>query len=191
MGERLFVSVDLDGLRSAVATAQEPFRDRAGLNPVDPDGAHVTVKFLGDTDPDRVDEVAAALDAAVGDAGVAPFEATFGGYGVFPSLDYISVIWLGVREGGEALTRLHEAVEERTTALGFDPGDHEFTPHVTLARMEHAGAKEHVGRTVREEDPDVGRLRVEELRLTESVLADDGPAYETVERFPLPDDPGA
>jgi 2'-5' RNA ligase len=90
-----------------------------------------------------------------------------------------------VREGGEPLTRLHEAVEERTVALGFDPEDHDFTPHVTLARMDHAGGKELVQRLVRERDPDAGRLRVEALRLTESTLTDDGPEYSTVESVPL------
>jgi len=104
---------------------------------------------------------------------------------VFPRLDYISVVWLAVREGSEDLTRLHEAIEERTVGMGFDPEDHEFTPHVTLARMDHAGGKELVQDVVESEDPDVGQLRVEEVRLTESTLTEDGPEYETVESVPL------
>ncbi|WP_459191229.1 RNA 2',3'-cyclic phosphodiesterase [Halosimplex sp. J119] len=185
MGKRLFVSVDLDGLADEIAAVQERFADASGLTVTDPEQAHVTVKFLGDTDPDRIDELRDELDAAVADAGVDPFEATFGGLGVFPSLDYISVVWVGTRTGGESLTRLHEAVEERTTAMGFDAEDHEFTPHVTVARMEHAGGKSLVQEVVRERDPDVGTLGVEELRLKESTLGPDGPTYETVDRFPL------
>jgi 2'-5' RNA ligase len=108
-----------------------------------------------------------------------------GDFGVFPSPDYISVVWAGVREGGPELTRLHEAVERETTALGFDPADHAFTPHVTLARMDDARGKEAVQRVVREADPTVGGYDVTEVRLTESRLTDDGPVYETVARFPL------
>ncbi|WP_135365324.1 RNA 2',3'-cyclic phosphodiesterase [Halosimplex halophilum] len=185
MGKRLFVSVDLDGLADEVAAVQERLEGASGLNFTEPEQAHVTLKFLGDTDADRVDDLADELAAAVDDAGVDPFEAEFGGLGVFPSLDYISVVWVGTRSGGEALTGLHEAVEERTTAMGFDAEDHEFTPHVTIARMEHAGGKERVQETVREDDPDVGTLAVEEIRLKESVLGPDGPTYDTVERFPL------
>ncbi|WP_255151816.1 RNA 2',3'-cyclic phosphodiesterase [Halorarius halobius] len=181
---RAFVSVDLDGLADEIARVQEPFR-APGLNPVDPAQAHVTLKFLGDVDDDRLDAVCEALERAVEDAEVTPFTAAFGGYGVFPSLDYISVVWLGVREGGEQVTRLHEAIEARTTALGFDPEDHEFTPHVTLARMNDARSKDAVREAVTERDPDAGRLDVEEIRLTESVLTDDGPEYETYEAFPL------
>jgi 2'-5' RNA ligase len=182
---RLFVSVDLDGLAEAVDEAQAPFRDEPGLDPTDPEQVHVTLKFLGDTDPDELDDLRSALAAAVEDAAVDPFEAEFGGYGVFPSLDYISVIWLGVRRGSEELSALHEAIEARTTALGFDPEDHEFTPHTTIARMRDARRKEHVQAVVRERDPDVGDLRVEEVRLTESTLTPDGPEYETVTAISL------
>lgn len=185
MGDRLFVSVDLDGLADEIAAVQERFEGASGLNFVDPEGAHVTLKFLGDTDPARLDALGDELAAAVDDAGVAPFDCAFGGLGVFPSLDYISVVWVGTRSGGEELTRLHEAVEERTTAMGFDAEDHDFTPHVTIARMDHAGGKGLVRETVREDDPDAGRLAVEEIRLKESVLGPDGPTYDTVERFRL------
>ena len=99
---RLFVSVDLDRLADAVADAQAHLPETKSLRPVDPAGAHVTLKFLGDVDPDRLDALEAALGAAVADAGVVPVEMTIGGFGVFPSLDYISVVWAGVRAGGEA-----------------------------------------------------------------------------------------
>lgn len=185
MSKRLFVSIDLDGLGEAVADVQSLFEGASGLNFVDPEQAHVTLKFLGDTDPERVDEIGAELDAAVADAAVDPFHAAFGGLGVFPSLDYISVVWLGVEDGGAEMTALHEAIEPRMTSLGFDAEDHEFTPHVTLARMEHAGGKDLVQEAVRDRDPTAGTLDVEEIRLTESVLTADGPEYSTVETIPL------
>jgi 2'-5' RNA ligase len=182
---RLFVSVDLDGLAEDVRAVQQRFEGAGGLNFVDPGQAHVTLKFLGDTDGGRVDELTDELAAAVADSGVGPFTAEFGGLGVFPHLGYISVVWLGVREGSEQLTRLHEAIEDRTVAMGFEPEEHDFTPHVTLARMEHAGGKELVQDVVENRDPDAGRLDVEEVRLTESTLTDEGPEYSTVERVPL------
>ncbi|MFW6437332.1 MAG: RNA 2',3'-cyclic phosphodiesterase [Halococcoides sp.] len=185
MSKRLFVSVDLDGLGAEVAAIQERFEGASGLHVVDPAQAHVTVKFLGDTDPDRVPELREGLAAAVADSGVEPFCAEFGGLGAFPSTDYIRVVWLGVREGGEQLTRLHEAIEDRTTAMGFDPEEHDFTPHVTLARMNHAGGKDLVQKVLHEEDPTVGTLAVADVRLTESVLTDDGPEYTTLASFEL------
>jgi len=185
MGKRLFVSVDLDSLAEEVHAVQELFAGASGVRPVDPQQVHVTLKFLGDTDPDRIPALVEELRAAVADSGVGPFEAEIGGLGVFPSLEYISVVWLGVREGSAPMTALQAAIEERTVAMGFDPEDHEFTPHVTVARMDHAGGKERVQSVVQERDPDAGTATVEEIRLTESVLTDDGPEYSTLEAVGL------
>ena len=185
MGKRLFVSVDLDGLAAAVERVQEPLADLPGVDPVGPEGVHVTLKFLGETPDSRLSGVRDALEDAVGSADVGPFEATFEGYGVFPSLDYISVVWVGVEDGSAELRRLHEAIERETTALGFDPEEHDFAPHATVARVRDARSKAEVRDLVRESNPTLGRLRVGEVRLTESTLTDDGPAYETVESFAL------
>jgi len=183
---RLFVSVDLpDELAPAVESVQDDLRDASGLDFTDPEQAHLTLKFLGEVDPDRLDAIEDALRGAVEEAGVAPFEATVEGIGAFPSAEYIRVVWLGIERGTEEMTRLHEAIEPRTTALGFDPEEHDFTPHVTLARMNHAGGKELVQRVLRERDPEVGSMRVEEIRLKESDLGPEGPTYVTVERIPL------
>jgi 2'-5' RNA ligase len=182
---RLFVSADLDGLESEISTVQEYFAGASGVRLTQPENVHVTLKFLGDVDEERVSNLEDELEKAVDDAEVGPFDAEFGGLGAFPSEEYIRVLWVGVREGSIELTRLHEAIEERTVEMGFDPADHEFTPHATVARMDHAGGKEQVQRALRETDPTVGTREIEAVELTESVLQDEGPEYTTVERFEL------
>lgn len=183
---RLFLSVDLpDSLATAVADVQERLADAAGMTFVDPGQAHVTMKFLGEVDEDRVPAVEDAVETAIDDAGVEPFEATLEGIGVFPNLDYISVVWVGVESGSDELTRLAAAIERETTAIGFDPEDHEFTPHVTVARMKDARGKRHVQKVVRGDPPTLGSFRVEQVRLKESTLSSDGSTYETVTRFGL------
>ncbi len=183
---RLFVSVDLPaGLTDAFAEVQKPFTNRAGIRPVEPSQAHVTVKFLGDVEEPAVDDVIEAVEQGVDTAGVGSFQASIGGIGVFPSFDYISVIWIGVRDGATELTDLHEAIEAATVAVGVEPESHEFTPHVTLARMEHAEDKEHIQQLVSERDPTVGEMRVDDVRVKESTLGPDGPEYETIHRVSL------
>jgi 2'-5' RNA ligase len=182
---RAFVSVDCDPLVDGIRKAQEPFRDLDGIRTVEPSDAHVTLKFLGEVDEGRVPAVEEALEAAVADSGVDPFDLHLGGYGAFPSTDYISVVWVGARGGGEALTDLQATVESRLVDLGFDPEDHEFTPHVTVARMDDAREKRRVQRAIAERDPDVGTMRVERVTLTESTLTDQGPEYDAVAQVPL------
>lgn len=200
MAKRLFVSVDCDPLADAVRAAQEPLRELDGVRVTKPEQVHVTLKFLGDTPADRVGAVEEAVATGVAASDVEPFDCRLAGYGVFPGLDYISVIWLGVTDGDAALTRLHRAVERETVAAGFDPYDHDsFTAHATIARMDDARSKRDVQDLVRaartgasdpgeagmRASPDVGAFRADEVRLTESTLGPDGPVYETAARFPL------
>jgi 2'-5' RNA ligase len=189
---RAFFAVDLpDSLAPAVADAQAPFADAPGVNPVDPEQAHVTLKFLGDiggrddeTEP-TVDDVIEAGERAVDRAGVAPFKCAVTGLGVFPNREYISVVWAGVDRGGDELAALHEALEAETTALGVDPADHDFTPHVTLARVENATGADAVRAALDAEHPEVGTFAVNEIRLVESTLTQSGPEYGVVREFGL------
>ncbi|MFB6111125.1 MAG: RNA 2',3'-cyclic phosphodiesterase [Halobacteriaceae archaeon] len=184
---RLFVSVDLPELADAIAAVQRELAPAAGLRLTDPANAHVTVKFLGEVEPDRLDAVSEALETAVWESDVGPFELSLGGLGAFPSTEYIQVVWVGVDAGSGSLTTLHEAVEAEYTAMGFDPTDHEFTPHVTIGRMDHGGGKERVQQVLRERDPAIGRHAVEEVALTESTLTDTGPEYDRITTVPLVD----
>lgn len=191
---RLFFAVDLPpALTEPFAALQAEFEAAEGLRFTDPEQAHVTMQFLGEVDADddgergdsRLRDVKLAGAAAVDAADLEPFELEVGGLGVFPSPEYISVLWTGVRDGAVDLTRLQAALEAETTDLGFEPDEHEFTPHVTLARMDDARGKDLVQETLEERDPTVGRFEVSELRLKRSTLTDEGPEYDTVARFPL------
>lgn len=181
---RAFISIDCDGLPDRIRQLQQPL-DLPGVDPVAPGQAHMTLRFLGDIEEDRLPAITDGVREAVDDSEVDGFDCELGGYGVFPSLDYISVIWLGVRTGVDRLEQLQAPIEEAVQELGFDPPDNAFTPHITLARMRDARSKDRVRKIVEGRDPDGGRLSVEEIRLKESVLTDDGPEYRTIERFPL------
>lgn len=190
---RLFFAIDLpDDLREPFAALQDDLAAAEGLNFTDPDQAHLTMKFLGDTpteeeadDEPTVDDAKVAGAAAVDAADLDPFEVEVGGLGAFPSEEYISVVWAGVRDGATDLESLAAALETETTDRGFEEADNPFTPHVTVARMNDARGKDLVQDRLRNTDPTIGRFTAEELRLKRSILGDDGADHETIARFPL------
>lgn len=187
MGKRLFVSIDLaPPLHDELATLQERFASIPGVSCTDPTQAHVTLKFLGDVDAERKPAITAALERAIAAADVSSFVARFGNLGVFPEFDYISVIWVGVPRGGSPMAQLHDAVERELGEMGFEAEEHTFTPHVTIARMEHGEGKEEVQQILQDSDPTIGEMAVSTIALTESTLTDDGPQYEPLERVELP-----
>ncbi len=97
---------------------------------VEPENLHLTLRFLGDTPANRVDEIAAALQEVA--AASPPFSVTFSGSGVFPNDVRPRVVWIGVNEDGGALRNLAGAVEACLQRLGFTPEEKRFTPHVTI-----------------------------------------------------------
>ena len=92
---------------------------------------HVTLQFLGDAD---VDAVAGALR----DLRVASGVVRLGGAGAFHGAKRGTVLWLGVREGADALAQAATAVAARLTPLGHEPEAREYHPHLTLARAKRA-----------------------------------------------------
>lgn len=187
---RCFVAIDLpETLADSIADAQERFRDAAGLRFVDPSQAHITLKFLGDVDPNQTATIMNAIETAVADAGVGKFQCTLGGFGAFPSPEYITVVWAGVRAGAEQVSALQEPIERELVDAGFDTEQHEFTPHVTLARMNDARGKDLVQSELAA-DASIGEFEVSAVRLKESVLDEDGPTYRTIDQVRLPADTG-
>lgn len=183
---RLFVSIDLPNhLTAPLADLQSAFEPADGLRLVDPEQAHITLKFLGETDSERLETLIDRLGAAVDAASVGPFEASVEGIGVFPEIEYIRVVWVGIDDGAEQMGALHEAIESAMVDMGYEPASHAFTPHVTLGRMKHAGGKSLVQRLVRDREPVLGTMHVDSISLRESTRTPDGPTYETVETFSI------
>lgn len=185
---RCFVAIDLpEALTDAIADAQERFHDAEGLRFTDPSQAHITLKFLGEVAPERTAAIVEAIEAAVAEADVGPFRCTLGGFGAFPSPEYITVVWAGVREGADQLSALQAPIERELVDAGFDAEQHEFTPHVTLARMDDARGKDRVQSELAA-DASIGGFEVSAVRLKESVLNGDGPTYRTIDQIRLPAD---
>lgn len=100
--------------------------------PVGPAGMHLTLAFLGEVPPGRVEAAGACLDAL---SGSGPFTAVPGEAGFFPSPERPRVFWLGF---GAGAGRLAEAAARLAAALrgaGFALEDRPFVPHLTLARL--------------------------------------------------------
>jgi 2'-5' RNA ligase len=134
-----------DELRAALAKAQAGLR--GSLSPrsvrwVQPEGIHLTLKFLGDTPLEKVEGVQAALLRAAGQ--IAPFTFTIGGVGCFPNTRQPRVVWVGVHELTGSLDRLWKAVESHVAPLGFPTEKRPFSPHLTLGRVQRVASSSEV-----------------------------------------------
>src|SRR5262245_10681370 len=91
----------------------------------------MTVVFLGDVEPSRVDAVVAAIAQPIDQP---PIALTFAGLGVFPPRGAPRALWIGLASGDDAMRQLQKTVTDRVGRLGVPLEDRAFTPHLTLGR---------------------------------------------------------
>jgi len=128
---RLFIALDIDNaIRDRIRTFLEGVRDFAPeARWVRAESLHITLKFIGEKPAETAEAIKQSLAAIRAD----PIPLVFRGYGFFPTPKSPRVFWIGL-EAESQLTRLVEAVEEATAALGIPKEAHAFSPHLTLAR---------------------------------------------------------
>jgi 2'-5' RNA ligase len=144
-------------------------KDQRGVRFVDPDRWHVTLRFLGDADPDEVGD---ALDG--GRFATATVD-------LGPGVDLLGDRLVVVPARGA--DPLAAEVARVTRGLGSEPLRPRFRGHVTLARLQR-----------RAQLPRILGHHVEaswvptELALVASTLRPDHVRYETIARWPVPTD---
>jgi 2'-5' RNA ligase len=139
---------------------------------------HLTLRFLGPTDPARIPWIEERLTTAV--ARCPGFAVALRGLGAFPSPRAARVLWVGVDDAGGWLGGLADAVQ-RAIAAEYPPDGRPFRPHVTVARCDPPIALPMADVA---EMLAIGSLAVEEVSLVRSHLGE-APWYETLARFPL------
>jgi len=100
---------------------------------VDPEGIHLTLKFLGNVASPKVSEIVKALSKAAQRTSVIHLQ--MGGLGVFPNWQRPQVVWVGIRGEIEKLATLQRNIDTALTPLGFPPESRGFTAHLTLGRL--------------------------------------------------------
>jgi 2'-5' RNA ligase len=98
-----------------------------------PGNYHLTLRFIGEIENWRAQEVDDALAGVRGSA----FDLSLRGLGTFQKAGRIHALWVGV-ERNDALLHLQARVETALQRSGLPPERKRFLPHVTIARTERA-----------------------------------------------------
>lgn len=131
----------------------------------DPERAHLTVRFLGQVPPERLERLDSALRGVA--AGKAPVRLMPAATGAFPGWGRPRVLWLGFVPD-EALAGLAMEVEEASRQAGFEPEERAFRAHLTLGRAAGGPAARPAAAAVRAWEPGTGAETVAEMILYRS-----------------------
>ena len=126
--KRLFVAIDLP---EAIKTQLKALCvGLAGAKWVSYPQMHLTLRFIGDTDAEQQ----VKIETGLATVRATPFKMALKGIGQFPTRGKARVLWVGI-DADEALYTLPKQIEPIITGIGFGPADHDFSPHITLARF--------------------------------------------------------
>jgi 2'-5' RNA ligase len=179
---RLFIAIEIpENIRTAFASLLKEFRALAPQAKwVRAENLHVTLTFLGETEPAKLGALQNVL-SGVRSAG--PVNLEFRGLGFFPNEKRPRVFWAGM-EASANLKALAADIDQAAHRLGFPLEERPFTPHLTLARIPLLGIPPKLLQATKEKSgQSFGFLRTQEFHLIESKLKPTGAEYTTLQTF--------
>lgn len=184
---RCFVAVELDeSIIEAAGDLQDELREAADLDRgqvkwVKPESMHLTLKFLGDVDGDRIEDICEVVGkVAQKHAG---FKLEVEGTGCFGKP--AKVLWIGIAKSDE-LAAMQKDISKALAKAGWPEDERAFSSHLTLCRIEGSFA----GRKLAEiaddyKDTHFGSITVDSVCVLESELGPTGARYTLLKRCKL------
>ncbi len=174
---RAFVAVSLpDDVSGRLEEYIDTLRPLFRVRWVRREQMHITLKFLGELEPEVIDDVKDALKPL---RRFEPFTVELDTIGAFPNMRNANVLWLsgsrGAKELGQLSRRVNDALLE---GAELEKDAKRFRAHLTIARLKGEAVSERLINGL-------GTLphlqwTCDELVLMRSVLTPDGPIYSRI-----------
>lgn len=175
---RSFIAIELgDKEKQSLGLIQNKLkRELPPVRWVKPATMHLTLKFLGYVEEDRIPRIVECMKSAA--SGCGPFRMSLSGIGAFPNSRNPRTIWIGIREESGVLKRLAAGLEKLLSGIGIEPEDRSFSPHLTLGRVKERGdGNVFDGVLTVFKAHDAGEVQVNRISLMRSDLTPQGPIY--------------
>ncbi len=134
---RLFVAFALpESVKTALEAVQAELASavsRESVRWTRPDQLHLTLKFLGNVEPNLVPALTEAVARVC--HGFQPLRLRVQGIGFFPSIGPPRVAWAGADDANGNLTELQAALEMAVGDFTHERSEGSFTGHITLGRI--------------------------------------------------------
>jgi len=170
---RVFIAAEIpEVFRRDLREVQDELKfSKARLSFVDPEIAHITIKFIGEISADKVVSIKKALK----EVEFSPYDISFRGV-FFNKPSGPRVIWTSGNDEGKS-SELKSRIEDLLEPEGILREKRKFRPHVTLARIKkfHPSLAESVASLG---NYDFGSFQVDSITLKSSILKPDGPVYD-------------
>lgn len=171
---RTFISVELpEEVKKEIIKIQSKLPEFQGKK-TEVENLHLTLKFLGEIDEDKVKKVREKLREIKLDK----FQGEIRNLGVFTE-SLIKIIWIYLAN----CNQLQELIDDKLKDL-FEK-EKRFMGHITLARVKKVEDKRKFLEELRKIKVEGWKFVVDRFYLKESILNEKGPEYKVIEEFKL------
>jgi 2'-5' RNA ligase len=175
---RTFIAIKLDGsLHNTLNEVIEKFAaSKASVKWVAPQNVHITLKFLGNVEEERLPAIFSACEKAA--EGFSPIDLEVRAVGCFPTSARPRVVWLGLEKGKETVRELQHSVERELELIGFPKEERGFRAHLTIGRVKGKQGINRLCRLLEEErNIFIGSMRSTTISVMKSQTLPSGPVY--------------
>jgi len=172
---RTFISIDLpNNVQREIKKIQNSLPGFEGKL-TELENLHLTLKFLGEIEEKRVEEVKNRLK----EIKLQSFESEVDEIGIF-SPKFVKIVWVHLTNCNRPQKLIDEKLE------GLFEKEERFMSHVTIARVKFLKNKNYfLGELDKVKIPSGLKFKVDNFMLKKSTLTPDGPVYETLENYYL------
>lgn len=181
---RLFVGIPIpEEYSRTLGAIQTVWKRRlhSRISWVRPELMHLTLKFLGETQESRVQDIVRAMRHAASGC----FEMQGGPGGFFPPKGAPRVVWVGFSRGVVGCGQYFAALDQELSVSGFEAETRPFSPHVTVARVKDAVRGDDWPGLAADLTRDWPPFTVDRVVLWQSILQPSGPQYRSVAEVAL------
>ena len=136
---RLFIAIPIpEPVRDEIIRVQQelqPLVPRNVARWTRPDQFHLTLRFLGDVPVAGLEKLKESVNTVCRTA--QPLQLRAEGVGFFPNPRSPRVIWVGIDDREGRLGDLQKQIETVAGQFSSEPGEKNFTGHVTLGRLKN------------------------------------------------------
>lgn len=171
---RLFIAIDFNELRDYFVELQSLLPKNAKLSFTKT--FHITLKFLGEVQPNNVEIIVDILK----NIKFEPFSVFLGSIGIFPTENYIRVVWIGLNPEEKVLELQNKIDEYLKPLFKKEKG---FKAHITLARVKYPEDKKSFVEQLKKIKVGNKKVEIKNFKLIKSTLTPKGPIYEDLTVF--------
>ncbi|MFN2364123.1 MAG: RNA 2',3'-cyclic phosphodiesterase [Halarsenatibacteraceae bacterium] len=180
---RLFVAAPLsEKTRKEISLWQQDIADKTSgrIKFVKPENLHITLKFLGDTEDEKRDEIISGLDSLKVRSS---FKADIQTVSAFPGIKNPKVLVAKLINNKELIQEIFSELENELSEIGFKKEDRYFIPHITLARTKDNQGRDSLADWFESRAKTQFNkilFEVDRICLFQSILKSDGPIYKEI-----------